>query len=125
MKASELIEKLQSLIEKYGDVELFIQKESEEILPGIFFSTKRKTQAPEAELKEFTDQDLKSYLENMYKTSVNDISRGYNTIANNINMPVETARSIRKYLERKNIIETTGTKTKIIDFDYYGGQKDE
>ena len=63
---------------------------------------------------EFTQEDLKKYVEYMNKTQIQGISKGYKTIAKNINITPNIASNIKGYLEYSGIVKTVGNKTIIV-----------
>lgn len=62
----------------------------------------------------FNKDDIMKYLNRMYETAVKNVSKGYKTIGNDIEMDLEKARKIKGYLEQSGIIEVIGNKTFII-----------
>lgn len=76
----------------------------------IGFQMKRDNLEPEG----YNREDLKRYLEYMYSTLKGNVSLGYRTIGQAINIDQETARKIKGALEQKGIIETVGNKTLVI-----------
>lgn len=58
--------------------------------------------------------EYKKYVNYMYDNAKNNISTGYNTIAKNIGIPVETARKIKAHLEQSGIVQVVGSKTIIL-----------
>ena len=59
-------------------------------------------------------EDIKKYLNYMYRTSHDGTSKGYSTIAKHIGIPTETARGIKAFLQQKNVLQVIGNRTSII-----------
>lgn len=64
--------------------------------------------------QEFDEADMKKYVEYMRQNEKNGYSPGYKSIAANIGIGVEVARSIKNRLERDRVIVVDGNRTKII-----------
>lgn len=63
---------------------------------------------------DFTDDDLRIYIEYMLKNQKDDVSPGYLKIADETGLQRETARKIKGYLERTGTVKTEGSQTKIL-----------
>lgn len=65
-------------------------------------------------IQDIQSSEVRKYLDYMYQTSVDDISKGYMNIAKNIGITADKGRKIKAYLEQKNIIKVDGMTTKIL-----------
>jgi len=61
-----------------------------------------------------SEADIKTYISNMENPNQKGICRGYKKISEITGIKQEDCRTIKGILERKGMIETVGTKTKII-----------
>jgi hypothetical protein len=76
-------------------------------------------QAPPTPSAGIDREDLKKYVEYMYKHHKDNVSPGYRTIAAEIEIDKEQARKIKAHLEQIGVVKTQGTQT-IIKVDQAG-----
>lgn len=70
--------------------------------------------APQLQVNEFTNEDIKKYLKTMYENSKNDISTGYKKIGKLSSLNEGIAKSIHKYLQDNKIVQVENGRTKIL-----------
>jgi hypothetical protein len=77
------------------------------------FAKKENQIGFQAPSKNFTGDDINTYVDYMYDNSINDTSPGYIKISKETQLPIETFRKIKAHLEHLNVIGTVNRSTKI------------